>query len=438
MTWLNPAAFAGLIALAIPILVHLFGRRIAKRQRFPSLRLLLDARATPATRSRPSDLLLLILRCAVVLVAVLALAQPRWSSPERMRASSVPVRLIVVDTSASMHRLTSQSGTAVDRARSLARQVLDSAREGMVVETAHPGGNIAAAVSWLAARSGLRELVIASDFQAGTVSDGNLASLPDGIGLSLRRIDVAPGAGGTTVDSGAVAVEAQETMTRATWRYDRAANAPALTMLTATADSAAAQAMLDDVGVLTPGPAAANRRVTVAFPGSPQTATAAGPFTSAWQGNLLLAMRANKLLSEAGRSASIAPACEPPGAVVARTSSGQVLATIAAADSGVVIYSCAGVGSLAGTALLAAAAGALTPGFALQEREPNVLPDEVLRTWERPPTASAPRGREETSPDGRWFWLAAIVLLVIEQMVRRGTTTTSIATDDKVDRERAA
>ena len=129
MTWLNPAAFVGLIAIAIPILVHLFGRRIAKRQRFPSLRLLLDARATPATRSRPSDLLLLILRCAVILAAVLALAQPRWSSSERLRNSSVPIRLILVDTSASMHRLTSDGGIVLERARSLARQVLDSARE---------------------------------------------------------------------------------------------------------------------------------------------------------------------------------------------------------------------------------------------------------------------------------------------------------------------
>jgi hypothetical protein len=38
MTWINPLALFGLLALIVPILVHLFGRRVAKRQRFPSLR----------------------------------------------------------------------------------------------------------------------------------------------------------------------------------------------------------------------------------------------------------------------------------------------------------------------------------------------------------------------------------------------------------------
>lgn len=438
MTWLNPAAFIGLLALAIPILVHLFGRRIARRQRFPSLRLLLDARATPATRSRPSDLLLLIVRCGIVLAAVMALTQPRWSSPERRRNASVPIRMILVDTSASMHRLTSEGGAALDRARVLARDVLDSAREGMVVETAHPGANIAGAVSWLGARSGLRELLIVSDFQVGALSDGNLASLPDGIGLGLRRIAVAPDAGPATIDSGYVSVEMQDTMTRASWRDGRADSVPRFTVLTSPRDSGAARAMLEAVRALAPGIPASNRSVTITFPGSPQTTEPSGPFRSVWQGDLVLALQRNQLLGEAAREAGIVRACEAPGAVVARTRGGRVVATVAVAERGVVIHSCADVGSLAGTALLAAVAGAMTPRPALEEWEPNVVPDDALRTWERPPTAFAPRGREETSPDGRWFWLVAITLLLLEQVVRRGTIATSSSTDDKVNRERAA
>ena len=77
MTWLNPIALVGLLAVAVQILVHLFGRRVAKRQRFPSLRLLHLASTTPVTRSQPSDLLLLLVRCAIVVAAALALAQPR-------------------------------------------------------------------------------------------------------------------------------------------------------------------------------------------------------------------------------------------------------------------------------------------------------------------------------------------------------------------------
>lgn len=438
MTWLNPAAFLGLLALAIPILVHLFGRRIARRQRFPSLRLLRDVRATPATRSRPSDLLLLILRCGVVLVAVLALAQPRWWSPDRQRNASVPIRMILVDTSASMHRLTSEGRTALDRARLLAREALDSAGEGMVVETAQPGANIAGAVSWLGARSGLRELVIVSDFQVGALGDGNLASLPDGLGLGLRRIAVAPDAGPTTTDSGHVSMVVQEAMTRASWRDVRADRLASLTVSTSPRDSGAARAMLDAVSALAPGMPASNRSVTIIFPGSMQTKESSGAFRSVWQGDLVLALQGNELLNEVARGTNIARACEAPGAVVARTRSGQVVAAVAALEQGVVIHSCADVGSLAGTALLAAVAGAMTPRPALEEREPNVVPDDVLRTWERPPTAFAPRGHEETSPDGRWFWLGAIALLVLEQVVRRGAIAKAMSTDQKANRERAA
>src|SRR5688572_21319460 len=107
MSWLNPAAFLGLFALAIPILVHLFGRRVARRQRFPSLRLLRDARPTPATRSRPSDVLLLVLRCLAIAGAVTALAQPRWSAT----GARAQVRAILVDTSASMRRQTGEGTT---------------------------------------------------------------------------------------------------------------------------------------------------------------------------------------------------------------------------------------------------------------------------------------------------------------------------------------
>src|SRR5689334_13527661 len=123
MRWLNPAALFGLLAVAVPILVHLFGRRVARRQKFPTLRLLREVKPTPVTRSTPSDLLLLLLRCAVIVVAVLGLAQPTFGVD---RTDERHVRVIVVDTSASMSRLTSDSVTARDRARALAQQKLDS------------------------------------------------------------------------------------------------------------------------------------------------------------------------------------------------------------------------------------------------------------------------------------------------------------------------
>jgi hypothetical protein len=181
MTWLNPTALVGLLALAVPILVHLFGRRIARRQRFPSLRLLRDAQPTPATRSRPSDVVLLLVRCLVLAAAVAALTQPRWS-----RVGQTPVRVlaILVDTSASMLRLTSDGTPAVEKARSIAQRMLDSARNGIVVETDRPGKSIAGASSWLSRRSGLRE-VVHLGLPGRTIADG--ASIHAGIGRGWSR-----------------------------------------------------------------------------------------------------------------------------------------------------------------------------------------------------------------------------------------------------------
>jgi hypothetical protein len=65
----------------------------------------------------------------VILAAVLALAQPAWRDQERARGARIPARAILVDTSESMRRLTSEGTSALQRARALGQGMLDSARE---------------------------------------------------------------------------------------------------------------------------------------------------------------------------------------------------------------------------------------------------------------------------------------------------------------------
>ena len=429
MTWLNPAAFVGLLALAIPILVHLFGRRVAKRQRFPSLRLLLDSRPTARTRTRPSDLLLLVLRCAVLAAAVMALAQPRWLSRDRTRDASVPTRLILVDTSASMRRLTIGGSIPRDLARLTAQRLLDSAREGMVMETDRPGANVAGASSWLSRRSGLRELVILSDFQTGTISDGDLAAVPEGIGINLRRTGAAQSDSGTTVPAdtdSSVRAKADAAGTLASWRIAAADFLLPFTVSTAPADTADARVMVAAIhdagrGVTVPG-----KEVTIEFAASPLLAPPSTRLTRPWHGDLFLALRRDQMLSRAVAASGMALACDPPGA------------TISAVDSGVVLHSCLEPGSVAATALLLTSATALATRPAFEEHEPSIVPDETLQRWQRPSTDLAPRGREETSPDGRWFWLLAIGLLVSEQFVRRGQAARVAATLPEMRHDRVA
>ncbi len=450
MRWLNPVAFIGLLGLAVPILVHLFGRREARRQRFPTLRLLREAHPTPATRSRPSDVLLLVLRCAVIFAAVLGLAQPRWSNAARSRAARVPVRAIIVDTGTSMLRLTSDGSSALQRARLRSQQMLDSSRDGMAIETDRPGPNVAGAASWLAGRSGLRELVIISDFQAGSVAEGNLASVAPGIGIRFEHVPVPvsgapPETRAVFGDPAAVMLDAQANHTTATWSTPLLDTTLSIVVLGGADDTGALRASLAAVRATTHPMRASSRRVAVIFPrysARREFADRAVPLDSIWHGDLLIALRRDKVLAAAAEAAIVTPACDASGVIIARTMRGDVVATMVRSPPGaaheVLVFACVEPGSFAATALLAATVSALGPVPAMQELEPQFVPDETLRRWERQPTGIAPRAPDETSPDGRWFWVVAIVLLFVEELLRRRSPRKALSTTTEVPRERVA
>ncbi len=105
MSWLFPLYALGALALAAPVLFHMFQRRPHGQQEFSSLMFL---EATPprlTRRSRLSDWLLLLLRASVLLLLAAAFARPflRSSSLLDLDASARSVALLV-DTSASMRR----------------------------------------------------------------------------------------------------------------------------------------------------------------------------------------------------------------------------------------------------------------------------------------------------------------------------------------------
>jgi hypothetical protein len=93
---------------------------------------------------------------------------------------------------------------------------------------------------------------------------------------------------------------------------------------------------------------------------------------------------------------------------------------------------------MAGTALIGATESALDPVPSLRELEPAVVPDETLRRWERPASTVGSHAPEATSPDGRWFWLAAIVLLLLEEWLRRRSPRPAVRTMSEERRERVA
>ncbi len=76
MTFINWAMLIGLAGLSVPIIIHLLNRRRAQVTRWGAMRFLLEAMASQNRRILIEELLLLVLRCLVVALVVLAMARP--------------------------------------------------------------------------------------------------------------------------------------------------------------------------------------------------------------------------------------------------------------------------------------------------------------------------------------------------------------------------
>jgi hypothetical protein len=112
-----PWAWLGLMAIAVPIAVHLLTRRRATPTPFPTLRFIPTPVATAVRYRRVTDLAMLAVRCAVLVAVVAALAQPWLITRARGSAASRIARAEVNDTSASKNSGTADGTPAVEVAR---------------------------------------------------------------------------------------------------------------------------------------------------------------------------------------------------------------------------------------------------------------------------------------------------------------------------------
>lgn len=155
MTFLHPWALVGLVAAAIPALLHLFERRVVPEAEFPPLRYLTEAERQSARRLKLRHLLLLVLRTALIIVIVLAAARPLLQARAGTSAAAVhaPTALVVIlDDSPS-------SGVVVD-GHAVLERLKATARASLARATA-------ADRLWLmladgVARAGSREALLAT------------------------------------------------------------------------------------------------------------------------------------------------------------------------------------------------------------------------------------------------------------------------------------
>jgi hypothetical protein len=106
MSFLAPLFLAGALAVGLPIIFHLIRRSTKERTIFSSLMFLHPSPPLVARRSRLEHLLLLLLRCAVVVLLATGFARPFLKHVFPEHPGSNPPRQVVVllDTSASMRR----------------------------------------------------------------------------------------------------------------------------------------------------------------------------------------------------------------------------------------------------------------------------------------------------------------------------------------------
>ncbi len=124
MTWLSPLHLAAAAGVAVPILIHLFGRPRPRHVRFPSLRLLRVAHRERHSSVRLQRLVSLLLRCLALLLLAAALALPT-ARTGWLAALGRPLgaTAVLVDVSASM-RMRTADRTGMARAREAAREIM--------------------------------------------------------------------------------------------------------------------------------------------------------------------------------------------------------------------------------------------------------------------------------------------------------------------------
>ncbi len=130
MTFLNPLVLLGLLASAIPIILHFLNLRKLKTIEFSTLRFLKELQRTKIRRLKIKQLILLILRILIITFIVLAFARPtvRTTIPgigTYAKTSSV----FILDNSFSLD-LSDEYGNRFNQAKNIIRTLLNNLKEG--------------------------------------------------------------------------------------------------------------------------------------------------------------------------------------------------------------------------------------------------------------------------------------------------------------------
>lgn len=393
--WLQPAAWWGLVALAIPILVHLLARHQGRRLPFPSLRFLRTTRLAALRRRIISDWPLLVVRILILAVAVGALAAPVFVSAARRHSWSLRVARAVVMVPESI----GSQATNQEVARIAAEERSAAFVSAVFTPSRTIGDGLRDAAHWLEQQPpAAREVVVIGDLRHGSLAGADVDIVPPGMGL--RFLPVAPPQADYSSQLRAFAdvagltrlldlrLSLDERQTSVEHRLTDARERVPVNVRAAPEDLTRVEAALG--AVLAEGLVLhrdRNRRMTIEFDGAPNLdrRNVVQPARHAWMRHVLEQIPDVRGGEEEGR---------------------------------LIVYT--GMRGIDPRALHMIARITRT-AFAddLRNLEPSVIPASTLAQWSRPTGPVADDVRPGDEGDRRYIWLAVLILLAVEHLIRR-------------------
>jgi hypothetical protein len=131
MTFLNPLVLFGLIAAAIPVILHFLNLRKLRKIEFSTLSFLKELKQTKIRRLKLRQILLLILRTLIILFIVLAFARPAFKNSflGKIGSNAHSTIIIILDDSFSM-AVRDADGERLTRAKRTALNITSLIKEG--------------------------------------------------------------------------------------------------------------------------------------------------------------------------------------------------------------------------------------------------------------------------------------------------------------------
>ncbi|MDH3197570.1 MAG: BatA domain-containing protein [Candidatus Krumholzibacteria bacterium] len=126
LSFLNSMFLVGLVAAAVPVIIHLLNRRRVRRVRFSSLEFLDELNRRRMSKINLRRILILALRTLAVILLVAAFARPTLRGAFFLPGKAPKNVIICLDASYSMG-VEQPRGTAFTLAKDVARQVVDEA-----------------------------------------------------------------------------------------------------------------------------------------------------------------------------------------------------------------------------------------------------------------------------------------------------------------------